>query len=285
MPGGHEFFDREETDLEISKKGAGCMKRKGFIIVLLSSLFLFPSFAQSQPDKIFEKHFGPKLHPKDLRVLQLEMNPDPVREGQWVSFEAIVSNRSRDSARVRLYIKDSDEVVAAVDDVLLKPGNNRIVFPQTRYRFFRKEYCFKVEVDIERTRSPVDVAKEFCARRTFQGWSLTAPQVGPLFVEDLDMAPDPVSPGQEVRFRARLRNDGSPVRADIRIQDRDQLVARLNDVLLHRGYSDFFFPYARYQFQRFDHCFIVIVDVERTPYRVDAKREFCARPYGWTLRP
>ena len=29
----------------------------------------------------------------------------------------------------------------------------------------------------------------------------------------------------------------------------------------------------------------VIADVERTPYRMDAAREFCAKPYGWSLRP
>lgn len=163
------------------------MKKRGLIIVLLSISFLFPSLAQSQPDKILEKLFGPKIHPKDLMAIQLEMNPDPVREGQWVSFQAVVLNRSRDSARVTLFVKDKDEVITAVYDVLLKPGNNQIFFPQTRYRFFRNEYCFTVEVDIERTRSPVDVAKEFCARRTYQGWSLTAPQVGPLFVEDLEI--------------------------------------------------------------------------------------------------
>jgi hypothetical protein len=223
MPDGHEFLDREETGLEIFKKETGVMKRRGLVVVLVGLLFLFPSFAQSQPDRILEKLFGPKLHPNDLRALQLEMNPDPVREGQWVSFQAAVSNRSRDSARVTLFVKDKDEVITAVYDVLLKPGNNRIFFPQTHYRFSRNEYCFTVEVDIERTRRPVDVAKEFCARRTYQGWSMTSPKVGPLFVEDLDMAPNPVSPGQEVRFRARLRNDGSPVRADIRIPDHDQL--------------------------------------------------------------
>jgi hypothetical protein len=25
--------------------------------------------------------------------------------------------------------------------------------------------------------------------------------------------------------------------------------------------------------------------VERTPYRVGAAREFCARPFGWSLKP
>jgi len=261
------------------------MMRRILVMTMLSFLFLFPSLAQSQPDRVLEQLLGPKFHALDFRVVQLEMSPDPVREGQLVSFAAIVSNLSRHSGRVSLFIKDRDEVVTAVYDVVLRPGDNRVAFPQTNYRFSRNEYCFIVEVDIEQTRRPVDSAKEFCARRTHLGWSLAAPRMGPLFVEDLDMYPDPAQPGQEVRFRVRLRNDGTQVRANIRIQDRDQLVTQLNDVLLRSGHSEFTFPYIRYQFQRFDHCFTVLVDVERTPYRVDAAREFCARPYGWSLRP
>jgi hypothetical protein len=261
------------------------MKIRILVILLLGFLFLFPSWVQSQPDKYFERLLGPTLQAGDLRVLQLEMNPDPVRQGQWVSFQVTVSNLSRNSGRVNLFIKDKDEVVAAVQDVVLRPGDNRVVFPQTNYRFQRQEYCFTVEVDIERSRRPVDLAREFCARRTLQGWTMASHRVGPLFVEDLDMHPDPVRPGQEIRFRARLRNDGGPVRVNLKIQDHDQVVVQLNDVLLPHGVADFSFPFARYQFQRFDHCFTVIVDVERTPHRVDAAREFCAKPYGWSLTP
>ena len=140
-------------------------------------------------------------------------------------------------------------------------------------------------VDIERTIQAIDVVKGFCARRTPQGWTLAGVRVGPLFVEDLDMTPDPVRPGQEIKFRVRLRNDGIPLRADLRIQDRDQIVARLNDVTVPRGRPEFLFPWTRYAFQRFDHCFTVIVDVERTPHRVDSAKEFCAQPAGWTLKP
>jgi hypothetical protein len=266
-------------------KGVEGMRKGILFILLLGFMFLFPSWVQSQTDRLLEKLLEPMLRPGDLRVLQLEMDPDPVRQGQSVSFQAVVSNVSRHPGRVSLFIKDRDEVVTAVHDVTIKPGQNRIVFPQTHYRFSRNEYCFIVEVDIEQTRRPVDVAKEFCARRTFLGWSMTAPRIGPLFVEDLEMHPDPVSSGQEIRFRARLRNDGGPIRANIRIQDRDQTVTQLKDVILQPGLSEFLFPYTRYQFQGFDHCFTVNVDVERTPYRVDAKREFCAKPMGWTLRP
>jgi hypothetical protein len=255
------------------------------LIILFGLLFLIPSFAQSQPERVLEKYFGPRLNPGDLRVLQLDMNPDPVRENQRVSFYATISNRSKSSGRVDLFIFDRDEMVTTAYDVFLRPGDNRISFPLTDYRFSRRDHCFIVEVDIEKTRRPIDAAKEFCARRTLQGWSMTAPRVGPLFVEDLDMIPDPVTPGQDIRFRVRLRNDGSPIRVDIIIQDRDQIVTKLNEVLLLHGTSEFIFPFTRYQFQRFDHCFTVIADVERTPYKVEASREFCAKPYGWSLRP
>jgi len=259
--------------------------KKNLVILLLGFWFLFPSLVQSQPDKLFERFLGPLFQPGDLRVLQLEMNPDPVREGQWMSFQVVVSNLSKHSGKVNLFIKDRDEVIAAVNDVVLRPGDNRVAFPRTNYQLQRNEYCFTVEVDIERTRRPVDLAKEFCARRTFQGWTMASHRVGPLFVEDLGMWPDPVQPGQEVRFKARLRNDGSPVRANLRIQDRDQVVAQLNDVLLVHGAFDYWFLFTPYQFQRFDHCFTVVVDVERTPYRLDAAREFCAKPFGWSLKP
>lgn len=227
----------------------------------------------------------PKVRPQDLRVTQLMMSPDPVREGQPVSFQVMVLNLSQYSERVNLFLKDKDEIITEAYDVFIRPGENQIIFPKTLYRFTRDEYCFIVEVDIERTRRIVDMAKEFCARRTFYGWTMRSPRVGPLFIEDLDFLPDPVLPGREFRFKARLRNDGSPLRADLRIMDREQVVAQLNDVLLPHGISNFVFPPMPYQFRRFDHCFTVIVDVERTPYRVDASRKFCAKPIGWTLQP
>jgi len=258
--------------------------KKTSIGILLGFMFLFPPFAQSQPDKVLEQ-FLDRIGPRVLQVLQLEMSPDPVKEGQWVSFQATISNLSHFSGRASLFVKDRDEVITGVHDVVLQPGHNRVVFPQTRYRFSRNEHCFIVEVDIERSRRPVDVVKEFCARRTYWGWSLGEVRVSPVFVEDLRMTPDPAMPGQEIRFRLRLRNDGIPLRTNIRIQDRDQVVAQLNDAFLPRGYAEFNFPFTRYPFQRSDHCFIVIVDVERTPYRLEGVREFCAKPLGWTLRP
>jgi len=55
--------------------------------------------------------------------------------------------------------------------------------------------------------------KEILCPRTAMGWTLSGPSMGPFFIEDLEMYPDPVGPRQEVRFKVKLRNDGRIVRA------------------------------------------------------------------------
>ena len=258
-------------------------------IVVIGCLFLITTLAQAQVDKMIDRFLQrgeSGIQPEDLRIAQLEFSPDPVREGQRVSFHITIVNDSRHSGRITLAVKDRDEVISAARDVRIQPGENRIDFPETNYRLSRLDHCFTVEADIEHTRRLIDLAKEFCARRTYSGWTMGEKEVGHLYVEDLAMNPDPVTPGQDIRFKVRLRNDGRPIRGDIRIQDKDQVVAQVENVSIPRGYSDFQFPYTRrYTFQALDHCFTVVVDFERTPYPVDAAREFCAKPMGWTLRP
>jgi len=263
------------------------MKKYMFISVI-GCLFVMTGLAQAQVDKMIDRFFQKgesRIRSGDLRVLQLEIFPDPLREGQRISFRAIIANDSGRSGRLSLTVKDRNEVISEVRDVNIYPGENRIDFPETYYRFSRSDHCLTVEADIEHTRQAIDVGKEFCARRTPKGWTLSDRGIGYLMVEDLDMYPDPATPGQDVRFRVKLRNDGRPIRGTIRIQDKDQIVVQVENVAIPRGLSDIQFPYARYSFQRSDHCFTVLVDFERTPYPVDTAREFCAKPMGFTLRP
>jgi hypothetical protein len=257
-------------------------------IVVIGGLLLLASLAQAQVDKVLERFMqkgGPRIRPNDLRVLHLEVSPDPIREGQRISFRVTIANDSGHSGRISFTIKDRDEIISEVKDVNIYSGENRIDFPETYYRFSRSDHCFTVEADVERSRQRIDVAKEFCLQRIRSGWTMSDRGVGYLLVEDLDMRPDPATPGQDVRFRVRLRNDGRPIRGTIRIQDKDQVVAQVENITIPQGLGEVQFPHTRYSFQRFDHCFKVLVDFERTPYPVDAAREFCAKPMGWTLKP
>ncbi len=256
------------------------MKTKGWILVAL--LMMAPEIVQSQPSKP-----EPRARPEALQIVQLEMFPDPVREGQRVRFSLTLFNRTSISGRANISIqdRDRDEVVAEARGVLLHPGNNHVDFPDSGYRFSRREHCFAVEVDIAGTRRPVDFAREFCARRSYEGWTMSQVVIGPFLVEDLDMMPDPARPRQAVRFRVRLRNDGTPVRANIRIQDKDETVASIDNVRIEPGSGEYPFPDTGYFFRRFDHCFTIVIEVEGRSYNAQTTRDLCARPLGWTLRP
>ena len=255
------------------------MKKRGiaFLIVFLA---LFPVVARSQPAKS-----EPKARPEALKILQLDMFPDPIREGQRIKFSLTILNRTSFSGRANIVLKDKDEVVTQAYGFFLQPGNNRIEFPDTGYRFGRREHCFTVEVDIAGSKRPVDFAREFCAQRTYEGWTLSQVPIGPFLVENFEMVPDPARPKQEVRFKVWLRNGGSPIRANIRIQDRDELVTRIDNVWIEPGIAEYQFPYTGYFLQRFDHCFTLVIEVEGRPYRVETPRELCAKPLGWTMRP
>lgn len=254
--------------------------KKGVVSIIVF-LMIFPALAWSQPTTEFRDR------PRALTIVQLEMFPDPVREGQRVRFGLTLLNRASKSGRANILIKDRDQVVAEARGFLIRPGENRVDFPDSGYRFDQREHCFEVEVNLEGTGLPVDFAREFCVQRTSGGWSLSQsqPSVGPFVVEDLDMTPDPARPGDELRFRVRLRNRGNPVRANIRLEDKDETVARMENVRLEQGVDEYRFPYTRYTFQKPDQCFAVVVESGRNMYRAEATREFCAKPLGWTLKP
>ncbi len=255
------------------------MRSKGYFL-WATVLVLMPSLVLSQPVRP-----DPGRRPEALQVLTLDMVPDPAREGQRIRFSITLLNRTSYSGRANLSIKDQDELVVEARGVMLQPGNNRVDFPDAGYRFSRRDPCFTVEVDIAGTRRPVDFARGFCAHRTSAGWTLSQVSIGPFLTEDLEMVPDPARPGQEVRFKVRLRNGGTPIRGNIGIRDRDEYVGWIQNVWIEPGSAEYPFPGTGYTLQRFDHCFAVVVEAEGKRYDTQAAKEFCARPLGWTLRP
>ncbi len=263
--------------------------RKRWIFIVIGCLLIFSAPAEAQLGKILDKLLegGEQvLRPEYLKVIQLEVSPDPVQEGQGIIFRATITNSSRDSGRVTLLIRDKDQIISEVRNAVLRSGDNQIDFPETTYRLSRSGRCFTIETEVEYTRTPIAAAKEFCARRTQAGWTLSDKGIGWLYVEDLTMHPDPASPGQDIRLKIKLRNDGRPIRGHIQIKDRDQIVTELENAVILQGAKEYQFPPGKYTFQRSDTCFTVSVDIERTPHPVDSSgKQYCVHPVGWTLKP
>ena len=122
--------------------------------------------------------------------------------------------------------------------------------------------------------------EEVVEEARYGGWRLSQLSIGPYLVEDLEMVPDPVKPGQEVRFNLKLRNSGIPVHANIRIEDEDKIVAQLDNVLVELGIGEYQFPNTGYFLQRINHCFIVVIEMEGRLYKAETTRELCTKSLG-----
>ncbi len=123
-------------------------------------------------------------------------------------------------------------------------------------------------------------------RETYPPPSGQAFHHGQLRVTELAMSPDPAREGQKIRFSMLIVNDSSfSRRVSIAIRDGDELVSEVSDISIRSGANRIRFPYSSYRFSRQDHCFVVLVDIERTYKPVDLARRFCARRThrGWTL--
>jgi len=111
-----------------------------------------------------------------LRVVDLDMSPDPIAEGQRIN-RWLVRLRADASGECRTVIRIRD---ASGDEVgrervfRLRPGNNEIEIENNdRYRFSRSEHCFQVIADIAGTPKPIDAARRFCAKQTEgRRWSM-----------------------------------------------------------------------------------------------------------------
>jgi len=267
--------------------------KKRWMIVLIGFFLMFPVLAHAQVDKFLQGFLGKSeesARPEQLTVTRLEFLPDSVPEGQRCAFRATISNTSQYSAKVHLGIVHRDQIISGIKDAILKPGDNQIDFTEISYQFSGSDNCFTMDAIVDRSRIRLNMAREFCANRTRTGWTLSDKMSdrdsARLHVEDMEMRPDPVSPGQELRFTVRLSNDGKPARGHILIQDRDQVVARIDNASILRGSAEYQFPRSNYTFQRIDTCLKVSVDLDGTLYPVSSlRKEYCVNPVTWTLKP
>lgn len=112
-----------------------------------------------------------------LQVVDLDMSPDPVADGQRINqFRVSLRADGSGECETRLQVRETDgnDLIAAERVYRLRPGMNQIrIEPEGRYRFSRREHCFDVIANIENTQRRVDAARRFCAREVGgRRWSL-----------------------------------------------------------------------------------------------------------------
>ena len=100
-------------------------------VMVVGCLLVFPGLAQSQVDKMIDRFLQKgeqrgegRIGPRSLSIVQIEFSPDPIRDGQRVAFRVTVLNEARNAGRITLVVRDKDEVITEMRDVLLQPGED-----------------------------------------------------------------------------------------------------------------------------------------------------------------
>jgi len=110
----------------------------------------------------------------------------------------------------------------------------------------------------------------------------------PLNIQDLDMAPDPVSVGQRVRaWKVRIKFDGRrDCQTDVLIREGNNIVGHARDYRMRPGINEIEIPAVEtFRYTGREHCFNVQVDLDGSRQQIDAARRFCARQRNvWTMR-
>ena len=126
--------------------------------------------------------------------------------------------------------------------------------------------------------------------RSGQGWSLCGQQTK-MRIVDLDISPDPISQGQQIRsWRVVVQADtDGECATTLQVQERPgNITVGTKRVYYFRPGSNEVTvqPDTRYRFSQARHCFVVIADIEETPRAIDATGNFCAQREGanWTMR-
>ena len=112
--------------------------KKPLITIFITCFLIVPVLAYAQADNFFDAIFGNNdrtISLERLTVSQMEMIPDSPRNDQPVAFRVIIANDSNQDVKIALAVVDNDRVVTQLNDVHLRPGNNRIDFPATNIRF------------------------------------------------------------------------------------------------------------------------------------------------------
>jgi hypothetical protein len=112
--------------------------------------------------------------PHRLKILDLGMVPDPIRQGQRLQLWTVaLQSDYNGECRTLLEVRDQDQIAGAQVEYLIRPGVGRYTFQAVPGYFFqRQNHCFVVRANIGHTWAPVDAKKMFCASRTPAGWSL-----------------------------------------------------------------------------------------------------------------
>jgi hypothetical protein len=113
--------------------------------------------------------------PHRLRILDLDMAPDPVRQGQSINTWHITLQSDRDGDCNTLFtVRDQNEIAGRSQQQTIRPGKAVYIIPALpEYRFQRQDACFNVQANVGGSFTPIEAQQTFCVKaRPGSRWSL-----------------------------------------------------------------------------------------------------------------
>jgi hypothetical protein len=113
--------------------------------------------------------------PHRLRILDLDMVPDPVPQGRQVdNWRVTIQSDRTGECQTTIQVFDQDQVAGYGQALRIKPGKGVYTLQAApAYRFQGQDRCLIVQANVGGFFTPIEAQKAFCARgKTLTVWSL-----------------------------------------------------------------------------------------------------------------
>lgn len=150
----------------------------GAVVAMLAGCVQAPEPARERPDPPRQVMRQAVMidcsGPHRLRIVDLDMAPDPVRNGQPIDLWRITIQSDWDGeCSTALTVRDQNEVAGRGQAETIVPGRAVYTIPALPdYRFQRQDACFQVEANVGGRYTRIEAQRTFCVHARPRGWSL-----------------------------------------------------------------------------------------------------------------
>ena len=113
--------------------------------------------------------------PHRMRILDLDVVPDPVHGGQPIeAWRITIRSDWNGECGTHFEVRDRDQVAGSGFVQAIRPGRSVYMIPASpHYRFQRHDHCFVVQANIGGAFTPIGAQRNFCAQQIPGiGWTL-----------------------------------------------------------------------------------------------------------------
>lgn len=104
--------------------------------------------------------------PHRLRIVDLDMRPDPIPTGQPIeNWRVTIKSDRNGECATSIQIYDQDQLAGFGDRIRIRPGKAvYTIQPSPNYRFRGRDNCFVVQANVGGVFTSLEAERKFCAK-------------------------------------------------------------------------------------------------------------------------